>query len=413
VPGRKLENTDPPLAATTAIPAIVVWLVCAYVILMLLGDAAIHWSSRFYSPGNEITFDRSRFSAVNAATLTGFQSVMGIDNYAAPGRAAVVLLMLAGAYVTMTVGGMAVVRIARLPYSDAQVLRSGGVALAVLTVAGAVPLIVADREPFEAFVLSLSALGNCGLFFKPLPHLMSWQTQLVLLPLAVLGGLGLPVLMELHDAARLRRPLSTHSRVVLAMTAGLYLAGFLACLLLFWFDALAVGGGASFAMCASSSTLAINGRTAGFPFEYAQDFPRTLPWVLMLIMAIGAAPAGTAGGLKVTTVYHLCRGVWRVLRGEPIGRAFGVAAVWLAIYAGLALVSFLALLATLPQLGADRLAFECISALSNVGLSYEVMMSVGTGLDVLTGTMLIGRLVPLGVLWWMAGSMREAEVAVG
>jgi Trk-type K+ transport system membrane component len=416
VTGKKQDKqiaAEPPLTPAAGIPPVVVWLVCAYIILMPIGDAVIHWSSRFFSPGNEITFDRSRFSAVNAATLTGFQSVMGINNYAAPARAAVVLLMAAGAYVTMVVGGMAVVRIVRMPYSDGQVLRAGAVALAVLTVAGAVPLIAADRDPFEALVLSLGALGNCGLFFGSLPDLMSWQTQVVLLPLAVLGGLGLPVLMELHDASRLRRSLSKHSRVVLAMTAGTYLAGFAACLGLQWIDAALNGGGMNLRMAASSSTLAINVRTAGLPFQYVQDFPRTLPWVLMLLMVIGGGPAGTAGGVKVTTIYELWRGVRRALRGQPVGRSFGIAATWLALYAGLALVSLLALLATLPQIGADRLAFECISALSNVGLSHEVIMVVGSGLDVFTGTMLLGRIVPLGVLWWMAGSVRDAEVAIG
>lgn len=51
--------------------------------------------------------------------------------------------------------------------------------------------------------------------------------------------------------------------------------------------------------------------------------------------------------------------------------------------------------------------------MSNVGLSHDrLSMSMG-GMFVLAALMLAGRMVPLIILWWMADSTEDAELAVG
>ena len=60
-------------------------------------------------------------------------------------------------------------------------------------------------------MLSASSFGNSGLFLRPLPGIMSWQVYVIILPLAVLGSLGLPVLIDIYDAIRLRRALSAYA----------------------------------------------------------------------------------------------------------------------------------------------------------------------------------------------------------
>jgi Trk-type K+ transport system membrane component len=66
-----------------------------------------------------------------------------------------------------------------------------------------------------------------------------------------------------------------------------------------------------------------------------------------------------------------------------------------------------------PQREGDRLLFLAVSALSNVGLSHDPVSMTSAGLDVLLAAMLLGKLVPLGMLWWMAATTREAEMPVG
>jgi hypothetical protein len=46
-------------------------------------------------------------------------------------------------------------------------------------------------------------------------------------------------------------------------------------------------------------------------------------------------------------------------------------------------------------------------------LSYGTIMVVQPGRDVLSVAMLLGRMAPLGILWWMAQTTDDAELAVG
>jgi trk system potassium uptake protein TrkH len=133
----------------------------------------------------------------------------------------------------------------------------------------------------------------------------------------------------------------------------------------------------------------------------------------MLLMAIGAGPAGTGGGLKTTTAYELVRGAYRALRARPVSRVFGFAMMWLGIYALLVLSTTIVLVSTEPQLAADQILFTAISAVSNVGLSYAPISITGDGLYALSISMMLGRIVPLVILWWAALTAHDADVAVG
>jgi Trk-type K+ transport system membrane component len=115
----------------------------------------------------------------------------------------------------------------------------------------------------------------------------------------------------------------------------------------------------------------------------------------------------------VTTVAELWRGTRRALRGEAGGRAFGIAMVWGAGYL-VAIGVFMTLLVTVaPQVPADRMLFDLVSALGNVGLSADVLSIVGPPLYILSAAMFVGRFAPLLVLWWVADTVEGAELPVG
>lgn len=398
-----------------------------YLVLISAGFAALRLPGTMVH-GNELNIDRAIFTAVDAATLTGFQVNVGAGQFnpASPvGPAAILLLTLGGAVFSLTVGGLAVVRILRLPYTDGQVMSAATIATTLTTLGGSAALLGGGRGLFDALLQSASAFGNSGLYNGPLSGARGWQTHLVLLPLALFGGLGLTVLMELYDRIVRGRPLSEHARTVLALSAGIYIAGFILLIASresFWSNlfagvsqhgwyrrqSLAIRGA-----IASSSTLAINSRTAGFPFEYAGALPRATQWVVMALMVVGANPAGTAGGVKATTFLQLIRGVRDALAGRPVSRAFGIAAVWLGGYFAIVALGFLCLLWQAPELPPDRLLFMSVSATSNVGLSHDPISMVLWGLSTLSLTMLLGRIAPLLVLWWMAETTTDADIAVG
>jgi trk system potassium uptake protein TrkH len=306
-----------------------------------------------------------------------------------------------------------------MPYSDGQVVSAALATLLIAVLAGATPLLGPDRRMFDAVFQATSAFANSGLYVGRLNGVSSVVPHAVLLPLAFVGGLGLPVVMELFDRATggaRGRPLSVHTRTVFVTSAALYLAGTLIFLALLsprripesnsgaarWQEALA-----------SSSAASLNARTAGFAFEFAGGYPRTMQWVLMLFMAIGASSAGTGGGLKGTTVVQLVAGVRSALRGERVPRAFGIAAAWLCLYAAMVFVALLLLLWRVPDMSADRLLFLSVSAASNVGMSQDPISMTGPGLYTLSAVMLAGRIAPVIILWWTARTTDDATVAIG
>jgi trk system potassium uptake protein TrkH len=156
----------------------------------------------------------------------------------------------------------------------------------------------------------------------------------------------------------------------------------------------------------------INSRTAGLPVDAVYLYPRAMQWFVIVLMMIGAAPAGTAGGLKITTITELFRGARRILRGDPPGRALAISIVWTSAFLLLILIALLSLLQADPQTPADRVLFTTISAAANVGLSHDPLSVTAANAYTLATTMLLGRLLPIAVLWWMALTTRDADVAV-
>lgn len=384
--------------------------------LLLVVAPFILRSGSVVAHGNETTVDRAVFTAISTATLTGFQQTMGVREMREVGMGGPLLLLaltLAGSFMTLMVGGLAAARILRMRQSLLQILWAVSTAILLTTLGGAAALAASGEPVFGAIFHSTCAFANSALWLGSNPSTSAGSTWLVLLPLVILGGLGLPVLMEASDRFFGGPPLSRHSRLVLMLAGLTYLFGLIALILA---QTPAAWSGGWFAWrntLASCSVAAINARTAGIPFESPAVFTVAGQWLLMALMLIGAAPAGTASGLKTTTLWQLARGVRDILGGRPAPRPVGIAAVWLGLFL-LALFTGVLLLATTdPQIAPDRLLFLCCSAIANVGLSHDPVSITGPGLIVLSLLMLAGRLGALAVLWWMAETTSGADVAVG
>jgi Trk-type K+ transport system membrane component len=394
-----------------AVISLLVWAGCIYLIILPIADVLIRID---FPAGAELSWVRGRFNAVNALTLTGFSGNLPLAKYPAMAQGTIFALTVIGAMFPMILGGMAVVRILRLPYSDREIALSSLILFFVLMAAGSIPLIASGYGAANSFMLTTSALANSGAHFGPVPGVMNWQTHLVLLPLTVLGGLSSPVLIELVGVVRMKGGLSEYSRTVLAATAWVYvvLTGLFVVVQFVETESM---GGKWLRVFASSSTAAIDSRTAGLAIDGAQpsDLPRSAQWLLLPAMMLGGWAAGTAGGIKINTFIGLSRGIGLGLRGGSIGRPVALAAVWVGTYLGLVALFFLMMLWAEPEMAGDRLLFLTISALSNVGLSHDPVSMSGAGLDVLSAAMLLGRLTPLGMLWWMAFTTREGEMPVG
>jgi Trk-type K+ transport system membrane component len=386
------------------------WLFPAFLAMILVGFVAI-WKLG-NSPGNSNPV-RSLFIAMNAATCSGFNESPGLGSLNETGQGITLALIICGSLFSMIVGGLAVIRIARLSISDLELICTAVAVEFVALAVGTSLLWDSDRTPFQALFLAASAFGNCGLFIAGLPKPTDVPVHAVILPLSVLGGLGIPVLIEAWRAVIFHRKFSVHSSCVLTVSAWLYVGG----LILLLAMNLAGRGTPSWTQIKDQlpgdSVLAIQSRTGGLAIARVSDLTIQARWLVVLLMAIGASPAGTGSGLKTTTLVELCRGPRKLLAGKSTGRSFGIAVVWLLVYMGMVMAAVLLLSYVYGPEPSDNILFNAVSGISNVGFTNTLVPDQKNILFAYCAIILLGRMAPLMVLWWMAESTADAELAIG
>jgi trk system potassium uptake protein len=123
-----------------------------------------------------------------------------------------------------------------------------------------------------------------------------------------------------------------------------------------------------------------------------------------VLMFIGAGPAGTAGGIKVTTFAVLFFIIMTELRGEGAVNIFGKRlsravhrqAITVVLVAVGAVVAATATLMVVTGLALDEVLFETVSAFATVGLSTGITADLPPAAEViLVVLMFLGRLGPL------------------
>jgi len=388
------------------------WLFPVYQLVILGGFLVLRYGNG--TPPGEPNAVKALFAAVNAATLSGFADVDNAARYTPIGKGVLLVMMICGSLFTMLVGGLAVIRILRLRYTDKQLIMGTLLVQLIAMGVGTMVLQMAGGFNFQhALFQATAAFGNCGLSLSPGIGVGNPGTQLVILPLAFIGGLGIPVIMEIYHRLTRREPISKNTVAVLELSAGVYLLAMAAlCGIAFVTASGAIDAAAVRGIISESSTAVLQSRTLGLELVSMHSLPGVAQWVLVLVMAIGGASGGTAGGIKVNTLRAMYDGIKKTLRGENAGRIFGIASAWVGMYIGIVLVGVLLLTYVLHDAAVDVPA-AAISAASNVGLTATRLPSNNRGLlYALCAIMLLGRMAPLMVLWWTAETTRDAEIAV-
>jgi len=253
----------------------------------------------------------------------------------------------------------------------------------------------------------VSAFNNAGFGLLPnnlVPFVENWPINLVVMTLIVSGGLGFPVWLELwRHRFRNARHFSIHTKLMLLGTAALLVIGTLLVLVLEWNNPATLGQFDPVQKLLPSMFQSVTPRTAGFnSLDYSQMHEET--WLTqMMLMFIGAGPASTGGGIKVTTTLVLFLFIVAEARGVPDTVAFGRRIPVEAIRQGFS-ITFLALnavvLGTMVMLLAGpepfvRLLFEAFSAFGTVGLSTGITFALpDVSKYVLVALMYFGRVGP-------------------
>ncbi|MCE0508696.1 TrkH family potassium uptake protein [Microbacterium sp. KKR3/1] len=263
------------------------------------------------------------------------------------------------------------------------------------------------RATWHAIFHAVSSFNNAG-FALYTDSLMGFvQDPWICLPICVaiiLGGLGFPVLRQLRR--EFRRPLhwTMNTRIVLAVTAVLLAGGTVYVLVIEWSNAGTLGDLPPGSRVLAAFFHAVQSRTAGFnSVDVSQMHDET--WLgTDVLMFIGGGPAGTAGGIKVTTFAVLFFIMWTELRGgaavnvfgKRLSRAVHREAITVVIVAlGAIMAAVIAILA-MTDLDLDQVLFEVVSAFGTVGLSTGITADLPpTGHIILVLLMFLGRLGPL------------------
>lgn len=254
---------------------------------------------------------------------------------------------------------------------------------------------------------SISAFNNAG-FALYSDSLMQFVTDpFICIPIAaavILGGLGFPVLFELRR--EFRRPLhwSMNTKLVLSGSAVLLVLGGVFITAVEWSNPGTLGPLEPSEKILAGFFQSTMTRTAGFnSVDFAALHPVT--WLAMdALMFIGGGPAGTAGGLKVTTFAVLFFILYTEIRGgqavnifrKRLSRAVHRQAITIVLLATALVVSSTMFLMLITDFGLDRLLFEVVSAFGTVGLSTGITAQLPpAGQLLLIAVMFIGRLGPI------------------
>lgn len=373
------------------------------------------------------------FTSVSAVCVTGHIIVDTPTYWTGFGQAVILALIQVGGFGVMTfasVIGLAVVRklslrskltaaaeVKSLGLNDVRALVLGVVRISLI-VEGIVAVLLTARfglgygKPFgEAVWLgsfhAISSFNNAGFALFSDSFIGFVGDPWICLPMCaaiILGGLGFPVIMQLRKHFTVPLKWTMNTRIVLWGTGALLLLGMIYITVLEWSNPLTLGPLDWPEKLLAGFFQSVQTRTSGFNSVDVGSM-HSATWLGMdALMFIGGGPAGTAGGIKVTTFAVLFFIIASEVRGDGAVNVFGkrlsravhrqaITVVLLSV--AVVVVATVALM-LMTDLDLDQLLFEAVSAFGTVGLSTGITADLPVaGQIILILLMFIGRLGPI------------------
>ncbi|MGD8427103.1 MAG: potassium transporter TrkG [Balneolaceae bacterium] len=264
-----------------------------------------------------------------------------------------------------------------------------------------------ETRLYHSIFHAISAFCNAGFstFTNSLAdqqNALNWGVNITTMLMIIFGGLGFTTIWELvkgNPRRQIRnRQLSIHARLVLIVTAFLIVGGALAFAVLEWNHVLA--GYSSTNKVMISFFQSVTTRTAGFNTVDIGALHTSTTVIFLTLMAIGASPASTGGGIKTTTIAVILLSVLSTVRGhdrvefakKTIPNSTIFTALTAFTLAAISLFVFTLLLTITEHLPFLDLLFEEFSAFATVGLSRGITAELTSlGKLIVTISMFIGR----------------------
>lgn len=383
------------------------------------------------------------FTSTSAVSTTGLATVSTGNDFNFLGQFIILILIQLGGIGYMTFGSFVVLsRSAVLPERRKQIGKAvfsmpesfridkfirSVVAFTVITeIAGSVALFLAFQSAgiesplWPAVFHSISAFCTAGfaLYDDSFTSLQSnVSVNAILGILSYLGAIGFIVFVDgWRRLIGKTQRLTLTSRIILVTTIWLSV---LAVALFFVEEKSIQGLPPSDRLTAACFQVMTSITTVGFNTISIGELSAASLFLIIILMIVGASPAGTGGGLKTTTFTALFGVIRSSLLGRETVRFWGkeipeerirVAIASLGFYVA-ALILGCYLLALSESFPFESLLFESASALGTVGLSTGITDQLTPiGKLILVALMFIGRLGPLAfgvALFFPAGTPEE------
>lgn len=374
----------------------------------------------------------SMFWSTSATTVTGL-GTSDFSDWSLFGELVLLGLIQVGGFGIMTIGAtLALVASSRLGLRHRMIAQAeigqvsmgelkhllGAIAKITFTIEGVLAVILAirfatyreigiGRAMYAGVYHAVSAFNNAGISLQSDSLVQFAGDPFITLPISfafIIGGLGFPVWVELRRRGRNYHRWSLHTRVTLFATTGLLIIGPLAVLCFEWSNAGTLGPMNIFEKLEAAWFQGVTTRTAGFNTVDLGALHEPTANIMSALMFIGAGPASTSGGIKITTFAILGFAVWAEVRGDTdinvfhrrldhslIRQALTVA----LLSTGLVFATAVSITTLTPFHLTDSL-FEATSAFGTVGLSRGITPYVGGAEQlILIAVMLAGRVGPV------------------
>lgn len=408
-----------------ASPSRVAITVFALVVLLFTGLLSIPAAT---ASGQRAPFADALFTATSAVCVTGLVTVNTAEYWSAFGEVVILVAIKIGGLGILTLASLLGLAVSRrlglaqrlLAASETKALRLGEVGalirlviIASVSVEAVLAVLLIPRfwlrgedlgeSLWHGVFYAVSAFNNAGFVSHAEGYVIAVDDPWLSLPVTLgvfIGSLGFPVLLVVQRHWWRVRRWDLHSRLTVATSLVLALAGVL---LIGWFEWTNADtfGPLSFGDKVVNAVFAgIMPRSGGFNTVDVGAMNGTTWLVTDALMFVGGGSASTAGGIKVTTLAVLWLAVVAEARGDddvessrrriPPG-TLRLAVTVLLVGATIVLLATLALLA-ITDWSLDVVLFEVLSAFSTCGLSTGITGQLpDEGKYVLSVLMFVGR----------------------
>ncbi|WP_338722182.1 potassium transporter TrkG [Devosia sp. XK-2] len=256
-----------------------------------------------------------------------------------------------------------------------------------------------NNAGFSTYSDSLIGFADDWLFLSPI------------MLAVIVGGIGFPVIADLKRQLWQPAKWSVHTKITLLGTVVLIVIGTVTVLA---YESAAEG---TLTLVSLPERLldalfhSVMTRTAGFNSVDIGALRTETLAVTDMLMFIGGGSAGTAGGIKVSTVFILALAVWAEIRGETDTTAFNRRfstdvlrqALTLIVLASIAIALATLHLLSVTSFPLEQVLFETISAFATVGLSTGITASLPPSAELtLVALMFVGRVGTITVATGLA-----------